>query len=128
MDTKLLVEKNIKEGKKLLENLDAHEYHVNAALWFFDQNSDTWKYIVSTPKVDKEGTLKVYKEIQNLLQESKQDIALKDISVVSPTNSLVRVLQSAISTAPKGISGIRFSRNTINNFFIEDAYIYRIAK
>ena len=108
--------------------MDAHKYPVNAALWFFDQNSDTWKYILSTPKVDKEGPLKVYQEIQNLLREGKEAIALKDISVVSPTNSLILNLKTAITTPSKAISGIRFSRNVVNNFFIEDAYIYRVAK
>ena len=126
MDTKILVDKNINEGKELLRNLDSHKFPVNAALWFFDQNSDSWKYIISSSKVDEEGPLKVYQDIQNYLKKTS-DISLKDISLVSPTNNLIMVLRKAINTGKRNISGIRFSRNTINNFFIEDAYIYRMT-
>ena len=70
MDTKILVDKDITEGKKLLESLDADKYPVNAAMWFFDQNSETWKYILSTSKIDKEGPLKVYQDIQNYIQNN----------------------------------------------------------
>lgn len=127
MDTKILVETSIIGGKELLQSLDAHAYPVDAALWFFDQNSDTWKYIIATNKVDQEGPLQVYQDIQSFLQNSHLNIALKDISVVSPNNSLVTILKKAIKTDPKSISGIRFSRNTIDNSFIEDAYIYRMV-
>lgn len=126
MDTKILVDKYITEGAKLLRNLDAHHFPVNAALWFFDQNSDTWKYIISTKKVDKEGPLKVYQDIQKYIEANK-NLSLNDISVVSPSNNLVMILKRAVNTGPHDISGIRFSKNTIDNSFIEDAYIYRMA-
>jgi hypothetical protein len=38
---------------------------------------------------------------------------------------MLSLLRVAISTGP-GISGIRFTHNTINNVLIEDAYIYRL--
>lgn len=126
MDSKILVDKNITDGRKLLESLDAYKYPVNAAMWFYDQNSDTWKYIISTSKIDKEGPLKVYQDIQSYIKHNI-NIPLKDITVVSPENNLMKILKSAIKTNPHAISGIRFSKNTIDNFFIEDAYIYRMS-
>lgn len=127
MDTNILVEKYIDEGKTLLKSLDAHSFHVSAAMWFYDVDSDTWKYIISTPKVDEEGPLSVYRDIQKLIHKSNKNISLKDISVVSPHNNLVSILRKVIKTDKKAISGIRFSKNTIGNSFIEDAYIYRIT-
>ncbi len=126
MDTKILVEKYIKDGKELLKDLDSKKFPVNAAMWFYDRNSDSWKYIISSSRVDKEGPLKVYQDIQSYLG-NKSEISLKDISVVSPNNNLLLMLKKAINTGKTAISGIRFSKNTINNFFIEDAYIYRMA-
>lgn len=126
MDTKILVDKYIKDGEALLKNLDSKKFPVNAALWFYDQNSDSWKYIISSSRVDKEGPLKVYQDIQSYLG-GKTEISLKDISVISPNNYLVLNLKTAINTGKTAISGIRFSKNTINSFFIEDAYIYRMA-
>ena len=126
MDTKILVDKNITEGEELLKSLDAHKFPVNAALWFLDQNSDSWKYIISSIKVDEEGPLKVYENIQKYLKNTMQ-ISMRDISVVSPNNNLVTMLKKTINTKKNAISGIRFSKNTINNYFIEDAYIYRMT-
>jgi hypothetical protein len=40
---------------------------------------------------------------------------------------LIALLKAAISTG-KGVGGIRFSRNTINGHYIEDAYIYRLQE
>ncbi|OGG15380.1 hypothetical protein A3D77_07615 [Candidatus Gottesmanbacteria bacterium RIFCSPHIGHO2_02_FULL_39_11] len=125
MDTKILVDKYITEGKTLLKNLDSKKFPVNAAMWFYDQNSDSWKYVISSSRVDEEGPLKVYQDIQSYL--GNNIISLKDISVVSPNNNLVVMLKKAISTGRTAISGIRFSKNTINNYFIEDAYIYRMT-
>lgn len=126
MDTKILVDKYINDGKALLKSLDSKKFPVNAAMWFYDENSDSWKYVISSPKVDEEGPLKVYQDIQSYLG-NKSDISLKDISVVSPNNNLMLMLKKAINTGKTAISGIRFSNNTINNYFIEDAYIYRMT-
>lgn len=52
-------------------------------------------------------------------------VSLNDVGVTDTSSTLVNLLRTAISTGD-GISGIRFSRNTINGTFIEDSYIYRI--
>lgn len=127
MDKTILVEKNIEEGKKLLEILDSNDFPVKAALWFFLVDSDTWRFIIASPLVEKNGPKETYHLIQSAMLKSSPptEISLKDISVLSPNNELIRLLKIAVQTGP-GISGIRFTRNTINNVFIEDAYIYRL--
>ena len=53
-------------------------------------------------------------------------VSLSDISVVENTDPLVTLLRTAVKTG-MGIAGLRFSRNTINGHFIEDAYLYRVT-
>ncbi len=123
-----LVEKNIEEGKRLIEELDGKNFKVQAALWFYSADSDEWRLLIASPFVEKNGPKKSYNFIQAVLSRlsPSAEISLKDISVLSPSNDLIKLLRSAFRTG-SGISGIRFTRNVINNTMIEDAYIYRIV-
>lgn len=127
MDKTALVEKDVEEGKRLIEALDNAGFQVRAVLWFYLAESDEWRFVVASPLVERKGPKEAYAFVQAVLAQllPPSGISLEDISVVSPEYDLIRLLKVAIQTGP-GISGIRFTRNTINNTFIEDAYIYRM--
>ncbi|KKR71947.1 MAG: hypothetical protein UU81_C0003G0010 [Microgenomates group bacterium GW2011_GWC1_41_8] len=128
MDTKILVDNYIREGKDLISNLDQGKFPVNAALWFYDPDDGRWKLVIATPKYDEEGPLKVYSTIQNYLPHREENhLSLTDIAATSPNNKLISLLRKAITTKKDAISDIVFKENTIDNTFIESAYIYRIA-
>ena len=128
MDKTILVEKDFKDGEILIQTLDETELKVHSAFWLYNSEADVWRLLIATPLVDKKGPLEVYKKINTVIDKIQQpfDISLQSISVISPTNNLIKILGAAINTAPDAIGGIRFTRNTINNVFIEDAYIYRL--
>jgi hypothetical protein len=127
MDKPTLVEADLEVGKALLSNLDKSRIKVEAAFWFYLSESNEWRLIFALPSVDKIGPQAAYEKLQSQLQklEPKYNLALQNISIVSPKDNLVMLLKKAIQTGP-GTSGIRFTRNTINNVFVEDAYIYRM--
>jgi hypothetical protein len=128
MDKTTLVEKSINEGKRLIESLDKAGLIINAAMWFYLSDTSEWRLFLASPLVDKDGPKKAYSSIQAILESLSppSEISLKEISVVSPSHQIIRLLKIAIHTGP-GISGIRFTQNVINNTLIEDAYIYRIT-
>jgi len=134
MDTDVLVSNVISDemisgGKALLSQLDKSKWRATAALWFLDADSQRWKLLLASPRVEAGGPKKAYFEILDALAELPKDaprIALKDVTVLDPGNSLVQLLKSAVKTGA-GINEIRFSGNTINGHFIEDAYIYRLT-
>jgi hypothetical protein len=84
--------------------------------------------MLASPAVAVDGPREVYARIQEVIRKSASEssVPLHDISVVDSKDPLVRLLKTAVQTGP-AISGIRFSRNTINGHFIEDAYIYRMT-
>jgi len=88
---------------------------------------EEWRFMVASPLVDQRGTKESYAFIQGVLAllSPPSGISLKQVSVVSPKHELLKLFRVAVRTGP-GISGIRFTGNTINNVFIEDAYIYRV--
>ncbi|MBM4340215.1 MAG: hypothetical protein FJ110_11800 [Deltaproteobacteria bacterium] len=124
----VLSEQMIDAGAKLVERLDESLSNVQAALWVFLPEEKTWEMIVISPLVKTDGPRSFYKRILEAnknADESESIISLNDIKVADTSNPLINVLRIAISTG-RGITGIRFSKNTINGTFIEDSYIYRI--
>ncbi|MFH1075567.1 MAG: hypothetical protein V1753_01795 [Pseudomonadota bacterium] len=124
----VLSEQMIDAGTKLVERLDQSQSNVQAAFWLFSPDEKIWEMMVVSPLVKTDGPKSFYKrvlEANNKADESESVISLNDIGVSDMSNPLVSLLRIAVSTGD-GISGIRFSRNTINGTFIEDSYIYRI--
>lgn len=128
MGNSALVEGKIKDGEALLRELDNTGVEVKAAFWLYMPEPEEWRLKIAMPLVDSQGPRAAYVRIQEAIFETteKLALALSEISVVSPKDQLVKLLKPVIRTG-RGISGIRFSRNTINGTFIEDAYIYRIT-
>lgn len=129
MDRKILVDDYINEGKRLIEELDGEQFPIKSALWFYYADSGFWKLLIASPKLEEDGPIKVYKYIQRIIGKMNvKHITLNDISVITSSHNLIQLLSSAISTGGKSVSGIRFTANTINNTYIEDAFIYRLSK
>lgn len=114
-------------GAKLIERLDAKQSEIKSAFWLYFSEDKIWKLIIASPLVDSLGPREFYKKVvdaNSAASEEEEVISLNDIGVTNTTNQIVQLLKFAIGTGD-GISGIRFSRNTINGHFIEDSYIYR---
>ncbi|MBW1940580.1 MAG: hypothetical protein JRI28_04275 [Deltaproteobacteria bacterium] len=123
-----LTEDMISAGAKLIERLDATSSEVAAALWYYFPEDRGWKLIIASSKVTSEGPKSFYKQIKESNKQSEENekvVFLKDISITDSNNPLMQLFKFAVSTGP-GISGIRFSKNSINGQFIDDSYIYRI--
>lgn len=132
MDRKIFVEdynKYINEGKLLIKELDKEQFPVKSALWYYYADLDSWKLLIASPKLEEDGPIKIYKNFQRILEKMDlKYVTLNDISVITSSHSLIQLLSSAVSIGEKSISGIRFTANTINNTYIEDAYIYRLSR
>lgn len=122
-----MVDRDIESGRRLIEVLDRSRFVLNGALWFYFATRE-WRLLLVSTLVDKIGPKRCYTVIQSAIEDLPQDfrISLERISVLSPNDNLVRLLKIAIHTGG-GISTIRFTRNTINGVFIEDALIYRLS-
>ncbi|MES2676263.1 MAG: hypothetical protein V4660_18640 [Pseudomonadota bacterium] len=125
--TEILSDSMMKAGAKLVERLDAEQAEVKSAFWLYFSEDKTWKLIIASPLVDSLGPREYYKKVvgaNSAASEEEEVISLNNIGVTNTVSQIVQLLKFAIGTGG-GISGIRFSRNTINGHFIEDSYIYR---
>jgi len=117
----------IKAGAKLIERLDTEQAEIKSAFWVYFSEDKAWKLIIASPLVDSLGPREFYRKVVKANSDASQEeevISLNHIGVTNTANQIAQLLKIAIGTVD-GISGIRFSRNTINGHFIEDSYIYR---
>lgn len=119
----------IDAGRRLLEFLDRQKFRARACFWFYFPDSDRWRFVVASPEVRVRGPHAGYRKVQALARRvpgAADLFAPGDVTVVKDNDPLVVLLPKAISTGP-GISGIRFTSNSVNGRFIDDAYIYRLT-
>lgn len=125
MDTWILVDETIEDGKKLLEFLDSKELDIRIAMWFLDTETGRWNLILSTPLVDSEGPRKTYLKIIKLLENFETPITIDEIKLLTYDSPFANIFKSIFNTG-EGISMIRFQENVINGLSIKDALIYRV--
>ncbi len=113
------------QGGELLSYCDLKEFVVTSAFWFWESDVKKWTLIFATPIVDAEGPKEAYNRLLSFQKAVGIDMSL--LSVTSPNHQLIKLLKVAIATGPRDISGIDFIGNTINNNYIEAAYIYRMS-
>ena len=128
MAAAILVERDIKDGRALIQQLDKDKFPVTAAFWYYYSEWEKWRLIVASPVVESHGQTEGYRrliESLKLLQHRKtRSFALEsgNIELVKPSDRLPILLGRAIRTE------VRLSWNVIDGTLIEDAYIYRSGK
>jgi hypothetical protein len=125
----ILTQEMIQAGAALTHRLDEAHLDVRAALWWYIPDKNLWRFVVASPAVRQDGPKKVYQQIHTILSKMSDKtwkIPLHDISVVEDSDPLIASLRTSMGTK-NGILGRRFSRDTINGHFIEDAYIYKMT-
>ena len=126
-----LVDRDIKDGETLIRQLDRDRFPVIAAFWFYYSEWEKWALVIGTSLIDKEGPLEAYRRLAKIMkkikQSSKKQFTLESsrVELVKEKSHLPISLRKVINTGP-GIAGIRFTNNSINGTYVEDAYIYRV--
>jgi hypothetical protein len=128
MVTESLVESDIEDGRKLLDELKSIDSHflVEAAFWLLRPEVLDWRLYIASPLVDQRGTSIAYTKIQGALRSLPRplSISMQEISVVSPADRLAKVIKK--TRIPNGVKGVRFAKTRLDDTYIEDAYVYRV--
>ena len=119
----ILVRKLIDDGARLLAMLDAQEFPISAALWFYLQETMAWKLVVVSDVAGTPGPLEAYMQIQKAMMGLNLELALDDIMVMSPTSKNFQDFRRRI----EGVAKIALLNRKPHSEGVpfEDAYVYR---
>jgi len=118
---------DVDAGKELVQALDQLRFPLPDALWLLTRPEDEWRLVLGTSFIDWYGPISAYQEIQEIVRSNGISLSLSFISVVSSSDPLIVALSNAITTGQQPTT-IRFSRNTIDGIYVEDAVIYRLIR
>lgn len=121
-----LVDTQIKDGEKILRQLDADRFNVDSALWFFETEKEKWVLLIATPLVNSIGPKKSYAKIKKSIDKLALESTTLEVGLIKPDHDLLRVLKSALRVGPE-IARVRFTNSVINGMLIEDALIYKLS-
>jgi hypothetical protein len=130
MATGTLVRSDIDAGLGLIRALDAGSFGVSAALWLYNSDLDNWRMVIAYrgPKKDLEKKYLEAATISADWRNAYPDDPILDLSKVKITSAddrLIAGLRPAIRV--DGLGEVRFSHNTVNGIYVEDALIHRLA-
>ena len=122
-----LVERDIGEGKRLLERLVGSGEKAPVALWLYDSDSESWRLVLAISQVAK-GAREGYYFIGAILKEMPQPfhLTLQDIKLVSPRDRLVKALLTDKRSA-RALTDRILPALKIGDAYLEGAYLYQVA-
>ncbi len=135
MDTQVVVKEQlstemIDAGRELIKQLAAIKFHVDAALWLYLADNNTWRFVIANPEVGSHGPKRAYSQVQLASSRIAQDvpqIGLREITVVDSSDPLISLMRKAIPSA-NAQDGVRLSHSMIHGTLVEDAYLYKIQQ
>jgi hypothetical protein len=122
-----LSSQEIAAGEELLQRAKRAGIKVAAAYWFRDRTgSGDWLFDIVTPEVDKEGPLKLYEKIHELVRVPSRipcGLDTNIIEVLGLKYSFFKMLKAAIRSE-EALSNVRLSQLVVGDGLF-DLYIYK---
>jgi len=125
-------------GLELTKRLRETDFDLVCSLWLYSSDSNSWRLILASPRVETEGALHSYERIRKILASGGPEADLwasYAIEVVRTNIPLVSAIQSLGTfeipdlppgPAPRILVPKRVHMANIDGIFIEDSYIYFI--
>lgn len=123
-----LSSQEIASGEELLRRVKGAGIRVVAAYWVRDRTAErgSWTLDIVTPEVDKDGPLKLYKKINELVRFPSQlpcGLDTNIIEVLGVKYSFFKMLKSSVRSE-KALSNVRLSQFVVGSGLF-DFYIYQ---
>jgi len=122
-----LTKEMIEWGAEVLRCLDEADFCVQAALWTYKLERNSWRLVLVSPGVDKEGILESYRKIRPILSQIPDNQLsghLSNISLHGTNHLLMTFLREKCLT--KGEFPKRAYHIGDLRYYVDEAYIYRL--
>ncbi|HEY8751664.1 MAG TPA: hypothetical protein VIM11_27025 [Tepidisphaeraceae bacterium] len=124
MDSELLVDQRIEDGRELLANLVTRGFAISVSFWIRTSEEDLWFLYIASPKVGRVSIGDAYRDVYTALSRVAQtSITISDIKLVSPDNPIALDAIAVRNRFPSMIP-ISYTGKRMGQLAIEEALIY----
>jgi hypothetical protein len=124
MDQAALVDRQLDDVPRLIDELRRDQFDVKTAFWLYRSEADQWYLYLASDIVDQKGPLEAYKALRRSRSRlTDLRIGPFDVKLVGPDDPIAKAVMDfqSISPAPRPT---RVRGANLGNVYIEDAYIY----
>jgi hypothetical protein len=125
MDPFTLVDREIEDGGKLLEQLRQEGIDVTAACWIKADEDEQWYLYIATPLVDDPGPAVAYRRIYSSIKSMTKPFSIEPLRVklVGANNPVAKAVLDVNQKYPAAPPP-RYLRTRLGGINIEAAYVY----
>ena len=126
MDQATLVEHQIDDVTRLVDQLRQDGFDVKAAFWLYTSEADQWFLYIASDAVNQKGITEAYKAVGRAMRQ------LPDLQIdpfqVKLVARMTRSRRRSSTSFPSNMPGCRrgSGRSNLGEVYIENAYIYHI--
>jgi hypothetical protein len=124
MDTELLVDNQIEDGRRIVAQLVDAAIDVTVAFWIKTSDEGLWFLYIGSKLLDSTTTSDAYRRVYSCLSQIPDvAVGLSEIKLVNPTSPIARDAIAIRDRRPARLP-TRYHGNHLGNVSIEEAYIY----
>jgi hypothetical protein len=124
MDTELLVDDRIEDGRELLAQLAVTGFDITVAFWVRTSDEDLWFLYIASSAVARGSIGDAYGIVYSALSRlPNPSITLSDIKLVRPENPIAAAAKAVLDRYAAKIP-TRYKGDWLGELAIEEAYIY----
>lgn len=124
MDQSTLVENQIYDGRRFVEQFAADGNAVKAAFWVKAEEEGLWYLYVATEILDHLGPAAAYRAVHASLRKLGETwISSSEIKVISPNNPIAKDILAVMARRPSRLAS-RFGGKRLGSMAVEQVYIY----
>ena len=128
MDTDSLVENQIDDGQRLIDQLTREEFEVLVAFWIRTSAEGQWQLYIASPTIDPKKMAQAYHKVYSSSSKLEDScINASDLTLLHGANPVAQAALQ-IRNRHSGRSLTRFHGKRLGNLSIADAYIYPPAE
>lgn len=124
MDSEVLVENRIEDGRKLIDELDRNNFDVTVAFWVRTSEEASWFLYIGSNSVDPAKIGDSYRTLYSCLSRiSGPSLTISEVRLIHTTNPIA---QNALAVRDRhaGRGPSHFHGKRLGNLSIDEAYIY----
>jgi hypothetical protein len=126
MDQATLVEHQIDDVTKLVDQLRRDAFEVRAAFWLYTSEADQWFLYIASDAVDRVGIIEAYKAVGRAMRRLP-DLRIDrfQVKLVAPDDPVAKAVIDFQSKQPARLP-TRIRATNLGEAYIENAYLYNV--